>query len=112
MNRRREISREYKERKLRGGVYLITNTANGKYLLGNTLDVASLRNRFAFAVTTGSAVDPRLREDWRAFGGDAFTLDIVEELEQGEKQSQSEFAEDVKTLEQLKRANLDPSKEY
>jgi len=30
---RRDISREYKERRLRGGVYTITNTVNGKYLI-------------------------------------------------------------------------------
>ncbi len=112
MNRRRELSREYKERKLSGGVYTITNTANGKYIIGSAANLASVRNRFEFAVTTGSTVDPRMREDWAAFGANAFTLDVREELEQGPEQTQAEFLEDLKTLEQLWRANLDPAKEY
>ncbi len=112
MNRRREMSKAYKERKLRGGVYTITNTQNGKYLIGHAADVASVRNRFQFAITTGSAVDPRLRKDWEAFGAAAFTLDVVEELEQTPEQSQAEFLDDLKTLEQLWRANLDADKEY
>lgn len=112
MNRRREISKEYKERRRVGGVYTITNTQNGKYLIGHVADLASIRNRFEFAVTTGSTVDPRLRNDWAAFGPAAFILDIREELEQKADQTPAEFQDDLKTLEQLWRANLDPANEY
>ncbi len=112
MTTRREISKQYKERKLHGGVYTITNTVNGKYLIGHAPDLTSLRNRFQFSVTTGSAIDPRLRRDWGALGAQAFRLDVLEELEQGSDQTQDDFLEDLKTLEQLWRANLDASKEY
>ncbi len=112
MNTRREISKAYKERKLRGGVYTITNTSNGKYLLDHAADLASLRNRFQFSVMTGSTVHPKLRQDWEELGATAFTLDILEELEQGPEQTHASFMDDLKTLEQLRRANLDPSKEY
>ena len=109
---RRAISKEYKERKLRGGVYTITNRVNGKYLIGHVADIMSMKNRFQFAVTTGTAVDPRLRNDWQAMGGQAFTLDVLEELEQNPGQSQADFMDDLKALEQLCRANLDASLAY
>jgi hypothetical protein len=112
VNRRREISKAYKDRKLQGGVYIISNTRNGKYLIGHAADLASIRNRFQFAIRTGSAVDPRLRQDWEAFGPSAFTLDVLETLEQRPEQSQADFLDDLKTLEQLARANLDTSKAY
>jgi hypothetical protein len=41
-----------------------------------------------------------------------FTFKVLEELEQKPDQSEAEFMEDLKTLEQLCRANLDESKEY
>ncbi|HEX6122151.1 MAG TPA: GIY-YIG nuclease family protein [Ktedonobacterales bacterium] len=112
MSSRREISRTYKERKLRGGVYTITNTMNGKYLIGHAADLASIRNRFQFAVMTGATVDPRVRADWETLGAQAFTLEVREELAQKPGQSQAEFLEDLKTLEQMWRAALDPAKEY
>ncbi|MFI5272320.1 MAG: GIY-YIG nuclease family protein [Ktedonobacterales bacterium] len=112
MTTRREISKEYKERKLRGGVYTITNTVNGKYIIGHAANLASVRNRFEFAVTTGSTVDPRVQTDWRAMGARVFTLNILEELEQRPDQSQAQFMDDLKVLEQLSRAQLDASKEY
>ena len=109
---RRQISKQYRDRRLRGGVYTITNTASGKYLIGHAADLASVRNRFQFAVTTGSTVDPRLRADWAALGASAFTLDVLEELEQRPDQSQAEFVDDLRALQALLRATLDPSKEY
>ncbi len=112
MNRRKEVTNEYKERKLRGGVYTITNTTNGKYLIDHAANLQSAQNHFQFAVTTGSTVHPRLQKDWIALGAQGFTLEIREELEQQPGQSQAEFMDDLKTLEQLWRANLDVSKEY
>ena len=112
MDHRRAISKEYKERRLLGGVYTITNTVNGKYILGHAANLASVRNRFQFAVSTGSTVDPRLRQDWAELGARAFTLEVSEELEQRPDQSQAAFLDDLKTLEELWRANLDASKAY
>ncbi len=112
MSDRKALSKAYKERKLVGAVYLIRNTQNGKYLIGHAVDLASARNRFEFAVTTGSAIDPRMRADWAAFGPHAFTLDILEELEQGPEQTRAQLEADLVALEQLRRADLDPSSEY
>ncbi|HLX41408.1 MAG TPA: GIY-YIG nuclease family protein [Ktedonobacteraceae bacterium] len=112
MNRRKEITNEYKERKLRGGVYIITNSLNGKYLIGYAANLKSVQNHFQFALTTGSTLHPRLRKDWEEMGATAFTLGVLEELEQKPEQSQVEFMDDLKTLEQLLRANFDASKEY
>jgi hypothetical protein len=112
MNRRKEIINEYKERKSLGGVYRITNTLSGKYLLGYAANLKSVQNHFQFAITTGSSIHPKLQKDWQELGAQAFTLEILEELEQKPGQSQAEFLDDLKTLEQLWRANLDTSKEY
>lgn len=112
MNRRKEIINEYKERKLCGGVYTINNSLNGKYLIGYAANLKSVQNHFQFALATGSTLHPRLRKDWDELGAKAFTLEVLEELEQKPEQSQAEFMDDLKTLEQLWRANLDASKEY
>jgi hypothetical protein len=112
MSSRSEIRREYKERKRRGGVYTITNAQNGKYLIGHAAEIASVRNRFAFAVKTGSGVHPKLQKDWAAFGSQAFVLEVLEELDQKPGQSEVEFLDDLITLEQLWRAKLDPSRGY
>jgi len=112
LHRRKEINNEYKARRHYGGVYTITNTVNGKYLIGYAANLKSIQNRFQFAVATGSTVHPKLQTDWEEFGAQVFTFEVLEELEQKPDQTQAEFMDELKTLEQLCRANLDESKEY
>lgn len=112
MSTRKEILHEYKERKLNGGVYTITNTLTGKYLIGHAANIQSVRNRFQFAVTSGSAIHPKMQKDWAQNGAQAFVLQVLEELAQKPEQSQAEFMDDLETLEQLWRSTLDPSREY
>ncbi len=112
MTARKAISKAYQERRLRGCVYTITNTATGRYLLDRAQDAASVRNRFQFAIATNSAPHPKLRADWAALGAAVFRLDLREELEQGPEQTRAEFEEDLRALEQLVRASLDPANAY
>jgi hypothetical protein len=106
------LSKAYKERRLIGGVYQIINRETGKYLLGYAVDIASMRNRFDFALTTGSAIDPRLRADWDRYGPTAFRLEVLEELEKPSEQTQADFVSDLQTLAQLRRAELVAGDEY
>ena len=112
MNRKKEIQNEYKARSVYGGIYIITNTQNFRYIIGHATDIKSIQNRFHFATTTGLTVHPRLQQDWKELGAQAFKLEILEELEQLPDQKLTEFLEDLNTLEQLWRAKFDASQEY
>lgn len=112
MENRKAIVNEYKKRRLRGGVYTVTNVRSGKYLIDHAADLKSAQNRFQFALATGMAFHPKMRKDWEELSAQAFTFEVCEELEQKPAQSQAEFMNDLETLEQLWRANLDASKEY
>ena len=112
MNKRKEILNEFKKGRLRGGVYTIVNSVNGKYLIGHSVNIKSVQNHFQFASATGSTLHPKLREDYKKWGTQVFTLEVLEELEQLPDQSQTEFLDDLQTLEQMWRTNLDASKEY
>lgn len=111
-NKRKAIIHAYKERKLRGGVYTITNTLNGRYLIGHAANIQGVQNRFQFAMMTGSTIHPKLQKDWKEQGAQAFRFEILEELEQRADQSQTAFMDELEALEQLWRASLDASQAY
>jgi hypothetical protein len=100
-DRRKELKAQYKERKVIGGVFVIRNTATGKLFLDATTDLQGSKNRFAFAKQTGSCTDLKLQSDWAKQGASAFALEVLEELEKGDAQTNAEFAADVKTLKEL-----------
>jgi hypothetical protein len=112
MDRRKTLINEYKQRRIFGGIYRVTNTRNGMYLLDHTPNLQAKQNSFSFQVSSGSCFHHKLEKDWVAFGSQAFTFEILEELEKKKDASQEEFIEDLKTLEQLWSDKLDPSKRY
>lgn len=104
--KRKEIIRKYKERSVTGGVFKITNTKNGRFLLASDIDLRGSRNRFDFSVSTGSCVYMKLQEDWDKFGAKAFVFEVLDELEKEPEQGIKAFTEDLKLLEEMWRERL------
>ncbi|WP_071162434.1 GIY-YIG nuclease family protein [[Clostridium] dakarense] len=109
---RKEAILEYKERPVSGGIYKVTNTVNGKYLLINDIDLKSAENRFNFFKKTGSGIHMKVEKDVKEFGADKFKFEILEEIEMKEGQSKKDFKEDLKALEEVWKEKFDPSKSY
>ena len=104
--RQKELLSSYKDRRLTGGVYAITNTETGKLLLQSGTDLPGFRNRFAFTASMGNCVYGKLTRDWQIYGPGAFRFDILEEAEQKEDQDDGQFRADLAALEALWREKL------
>ena len=109
---RKELRDAYKEKPKRGGIYVILNSKNGRYLLSSTLDIDGARNRFGFAVKVDSCVDYLLTKDWKEFGASAFSLEVLEEMTMKPEQTSQEFAEDLKVLLSFWKEKYDPALSY
>lgn len=111
-NDKKQLRQMYRERRITGGVYAIYNTQNGKRLLQSTADIEGSKNRFVFAQSTGTCISLKLQRDWEKSGPAAFSFEVLEELEKKPEQTEREFAEEVKLLEELWREKLEPSLLY
>ncbi len=80
MKSREELKREYKERRKEAGVFCIRNTANGKVLLGSSLNLDGPLNSHKFMLTIGRHRNEALQKDWDAFGPASFTFEILEKV--------------------------------
>ncbi len=109
---KKALMTEYKERKVIGGVYAVRNTVNGKQLILSASDLQGSKNRFLFSQQTNGCISPKLNKDWEQFGANSFAFEVLEELEKKETQTSKEFAEDVKTLEEIWLGQLNPDKLY
>ncbi|MCX6013632.1 MAG: GIY-YIG nuclease family protein [Chloroflexi bacterium] len=81
MDRKRTLINEYKQKKIIGGIYRVTNTRNGMYLLDYTTNLQAKQNTFDFIVSSGYCFHYKLEKDWAAFGGKAFNFEMIEALE-------------------------------
>jgi hypothetical protein len=96
---RKEIVSAYRRRKVVGGVFAIRNTEHGKRMLNVTNDMRGSRNRFDFMKNTGICYHHKLRGEWS--DDPPFVFEVLEELEKGETQTNSEFDDDLETLREL-----------
>lgn len=106
-DRRRHLAEEYRLRPREAAVYLIRDGRSGRALLASTPDLASVRNRFDFALATGtaSAIDLRLVSIARD-GLDALSLEVIDVLEVDATMTDAQVREDLAALEAAWREQL------
>jgi len=81
MKTRRELNREYTERVKPAGVYQVRNLANGRVLLGSSLNLEGPLNRHKFMLKIGGHTNKTLQKDWDELGPDQFVFEILEEVQ-------------------------------
>ena len=81
MESRAELKRQYKEAPKTAGVFVITNTANGRVFLGSSLNLHGSLNKHRFVLSLGSHWEKALQADWNRYGKDSFTFEIAEVVE-------------------------------
>ena len=78
MTSKRELKRAYKERAKPAGIFQVKNTANGKVLLGSSLNLEGLLNRERFTLTIGRHRNESLQKEWNEFGAEKFVFEILD----------------------------------
>ena len=94
---RRELIRNYKETPLPAGVYRIRNAVNGRSVVGSSRNLPGMLNRQSFQLEHGSHPDRELQKDWKRFGPQAFSFEILDQLEPS-SEAGYDPAEDLRVL--------------
>ncbi len=104
---RKELQREYKERVKPSGVYQVRNLANGKVLLGSSLNLEGLLNRNRFTLRNNSHTNKELQKDWNELGPDQFVFEILEVV-QVKDDPNFNLKDELTLLEQIWLERLQP----
>ncbi len=104
---RKELQREYKERVKPSGVYQVKNLANGKVLLGSSLNLEGLLNRNRFTLRNNSHTNKELQKDWNELGPDQFVFEILEVV-QVKDDPNFNLKDELTLLEQIWLEKLQP----
>lgn len=107
MKSRKEINQEYQERAKPAGVFQVKNTANGKVLLGSSLNLDGPLNSHRFMLKIGAHKNKALQQDWDEFGPDQFVFEILEEV-QVKDDPNFNLKDELTLLEQIWLEKLQP----
>ena len=99
MDRKAKI-REYKDTPRPIGIYQIKNKANGKVLIGSSVNLPAILNRHKAELKLGSHHNPVLLEEWREYGPEMFEFKELEVFKPADSPTYDP-AEDLSVLEEL-----------
>jgi hypothetical protein len=97
---KKKLKQEYKNRVPEKGIYAITNTKTGRTFLGSTLNLYNIVERSKLRLNTGSHQNERLRKDWKIYGEEAFSFQILETLKLKDDLAY-DYDEDLQILEMI-----------
>ncbi len=104
--RKKELIDAYKQRPVKGGVFRILNTVNGKVLIKAAINLEAEQNKFEFARKT-ETMYYTLAKDWNEVGGEAFAFEILEETEQKADERPAMFKDRLKKMEEKWKEQID-----
>jgi len=77
---RKELIREYKQRRRPMGVYRVLNTVTGHALVAASRDLTSIVNRHQAQLSMGAHPSRVLQADWTEHGPDSFVFEVLDTL--------------------------------
>jgi hypothetical protein len=104
---RHELKRAYKAREKPAGVFQVKNLANGKVLLGSSLNLEGSLNSHRFMLTIGRHRNEELQKDWREFGPEKFVFEVLEVAKRSADPS-FDLNDELTLLEQIWIEKLQP----
>jgi len=106
MNRKKELTREYKETALAAGIYRIHNTVAKKSLVVSATDLKTINGK-RFQLQMGGHMNKALQADWNSYGEPAFEFEVLETLKENRDPAFDKKAA-LKTLESKWLEQLQP----
>lgn len=109
MDKRKELTRQYKETKLPMGIYQVKNNANGKIFIGYSTNLEGTINRIKFELKMGNYRNPPLQKDWNEYGESQFSFETIDSLKHHENDDGTiDYTDDLKMLEEIWLEKLNP----
>ncbi len=105
-NRRRELTRQYKDAMPPMGVYVIRNLVNQRVFVGGSTNVEGAINRARFELGQKSHRNARLMQDWLACGAENFRFEVIDRVRQRDDPD-FDYQGELDAMLQLWREELD-----
>ncbi|HOY04655.1 MAG TPA: GIY-YIG nuclease family protein [Saprospiraceae bacterium] len=104
---KKELTEEYKNMKIRMGVFQIRNTTNGKIYVEGSPNLDKIWNRHKAELNFGTHLNENLQKDWKEFGEESFKFEILGEIDQDGPPG-ADYRRQIKQMEEIFLEELEP----
>jgi len=112
-NRKKELASTYTQTFRPMGVYQLRNVHNGKIYVDGSMDLPGTLNRFNFCKQMNNCLHHELKQDWTAFGPEAFVFEELDQIKPheepaGDPAAAKQYRKEVDALLELWLEKLEP----
>jgi len=112
MDRKKELKKQYLQMKPQMGIFIIRSKINNKCHIEVTQNLRGKINGTKFKLETGVHPNRELQKEWKDFGKENFTIEILENLEYDKDESKTDYTEELTLLhmiweEKLSKENIE-----
>ncbi len=101
MDRRKELKMQYKLMKKPMGIFEIKSLIKDKCYIKATNDLNGTMNGDLFKLGSGNHQNRELQKEWKEYGKEGFSVEILERLEYDKDESKTDYGDDLILLEMI-----------
>lgn len=101
MDRKKELKMQYRQMKPKMGIFIVRSKVNNKCFLKVTQDLRGVLNGTKVRLEGGFHPNRELQKEWKEFGPENFTIEILEELEYDKDESKTDYSAELEVLQML-----------
>lgn len=101
MERRKELKELYKNMKPDMGILIIKSHFNNKCYIEGTHDLKSTINSIKFKLGFGNYPNKELQKEWKEYGEENFTIEILENLKYDKDELKTDYSEELAILKMI-----------
>jgi hypothetical protein len=100
-SRKKELTQQYKQMKPPMGIFIVRSKVNNKCFIKATQDLRGVINGTKVRLEGGSHINKELQKEWKEFGSENFTIEILENLEYDKDESKTDYTEELTLLQMI-----------
>lgn len=109
-SRKKELIKNYKQMKPPMGIFIVRSKVNNKCFLQTTQNLRGVINGTIVRLEGGIHPNRELQKEWKEFGSENFTVEILENLEYDKDESKTDYKEELSLLQMLWEEKLTKEK--
>jgi hypothetical protein len=109
MDRKKELKANYKSTQTDMGILRIVFTKTNAVYLTSAKNLNGIINSLRFQLNLGSHPNKVLQSEWKKFGEQNFTIEILDKLDYDKEGLKTDYTDDLKTLLEIWLEKLEGS---
>jgi hypothetical protein len=101
MDRKKELKLQYKQMKPDMGIFIIRCKNNNKCFINAVHDLRGAQNGALVRLGAGMHPNKELQKEWKEYGSDAFTIEVLETLKYDKDEIKTDYTEELTLLQMI-----------